>query len=528
MNIPVHDYTARGASRSAERGGRGVEFGPIDPYNNEWVLMQQARERESLYKLLDMVLPVHASLGSTVEELGSGIINQASGRGTSVAKHSKWRGEPYEPSPMDKLASLGGTWTGNAIQDLGDALQMSPEDLIKLRQSVLALQDNPELQSALLQNLAQGLKARYGSGDGVISAAEDFGGPGMAIAAGRGGKALGKIFKLGQQKGKGADLPITDPDLPPVVMGGVGEGVADELAEMKKRLDQLGQSDPNIKWAPSDAELAEWLKKEDSKGLDSEGYVEGENVDPAMVKKSDLDKGEGATSFDILDTNKTLEEIEDALQAGDVSAIYTFSDSDIDKAIQDINKKLNTNPPADTDWLDDALDLFVSERHKRKRRKDKGEGGSAGAQKTQTELQQMMQIERKVQQEVKDITPVGGLHHEYFNKGAFDKDADLGNIDRLLGQGKFVSKRNTWHFPEDADPAVFSLNAFMSRMYQHQHEASSDEVIILMDILERAQNLPSKRKLSSMAEDIYKMISGPTKKLLAKEYGGSSPLGFDF
>ena len=510
MNIPVQDYPARGLSRAEESGRSGVGFGPIDPYNNEWVLMQQARERESLYKLLDMVLPVHASLGSTVEELGTGIINQAQGRDTSVAKHSEWRGEPYEPSPMEKLASLGGTWTGNAVQDLGDALQMSPEDLIKLRQSVLALQDNPELQSALLQNLAHGLKARYGSGDGVISAAEDFGGPGMAIAAGRGGKALGKIFKLGQQKGKGADLPITDPDLPPIVMGGVGEGVAAELAEMKKKLDQIGQSGPE-KWAPSDAELAEWLKKEDSKGLDSEGYVEGENVDPAMVKKSDLGKGEGATPFDILNTYKTLEEIEDGIHAGDV-----FSDSDIDKAIQDINKKLNVDPPADRDWLYDAIDLFISERNKRKRRKDKGEGGSAGAQKKQGWESQMMAESGKVQPDLGDITPKGGaIGKVAYNIENFHADADIGNVSQLLENANWSSKRNIWNFDIDPDVGVFDLNGFFTRMAHPKHKLNSDEVTVLSRVLEQAKTYPSRRNLSSMAEDLYKtMVSGPAKSAL--------------
>ena len=528
MNIPVRDYTARGLSRAAESGRSGVGLGPIDPYNNEWVLMQQARERESLYKLLDMVLPVHASLGSTVEELGTGIINQAQGRDTSVAKHSEWRGEPYEPSPMEKLASLGGTWTGNAVQDLGNALQMSPEDLIKLRQSVLALQDNPELQSALLQNLAHGLKARYGSGDGVISAAEDFGGPGMAIAAGRGGKALSKIFKLGQQKGKGADLPITDPDLPPIVMGGVGEGVADELAEMKKRLEQIGQSGPE-KWAPSDAELAEWLKKEDSKGLTSEGYVEGENVDPLMVKKSKSD-------FDIFSktwTENELNKFEDQQlmnwgtggQGKDV-----LLDADVDKAIKDLNIQINKDP-GDGTWAY-LLSFLTKERDRRRAWRAKHNmatgteskdstfgdplGGSAGAQKKQGWESQMMAESGKVQPALGDITPTGGaIGKVAYNIENFHADADIGNVSQLLENAKWSSKRNTWNFDIDPDVGVFDLNGFFTRMAHPKHKLNSDEVTVLSRVLEQAKAYPSRRNLSSMAEDLYKtMVSGPAKSAL--------------
>jgi len=36
----------------------------------------------------------------------------------------------------------------------------------------------------------------------------------------------------------------------------------------------------------------------------------------------------------------------------------------------------------------------------------------------------------------------------------------------------------------------------------------------LADVLTEAARLPSKRNLSSMAEDLYKMLSGPTKEQL--------------
>jgi hypothetical protein len=600
MNIPVRDYTARGLSRAAETGGRGVGLGPIDPYNNEYVWANQQANTQALYDALGLILPVHPALGSNLQELGRKVMDAAVGQGTTVGKNRKWLEGSNTPSALDRIGGLIGTWTGRAGDDIGSALGLSPEDLAKVSRALASLNNDPEAQSEFLKSLGQGIKARYGGKDGPLAFAEDFGPAPLGIAASSkrisdaARKALRNI-KLEKQAGV------------PDVKG----------TEFRQAFDELAESEPlkgleSVDWEPKDDEFYKWLEA-DSKvdpndpGLTSEGvnlYKEGlekkgkgeptpsKPSDPKFVPlyddeiaalsddaldieinrtnttinkmtksgphkagkdigsglmdedhegylldfKEELEKlvaernrRKGASSFDVLDANfLTIQEIKDAIDAGDI-----FSDSDIDKAIQDINKKLNADPPTDADffdkdWLDDALDLFVSERHKRKRRKDKGGGGSAGAQKTQSKLQQMMQIEGKVQPDIKDITPVGGMHHEFFNKKAFDKDADLGNIDLLLSQGKFISKRNTWHFPVDADPAVFNLDAFVNRMSQHQHKASSDDIIILMDILERAKGLPSKRKLSSMAEDLYTMLSGPTKNLVVSEYGGSSPLGFDF
>ena len=511
--VPVADYTGR------QDPGKG--------YLNEYDVLQRDLENLGIF-------PVAPGFGSSMSELGDMILYSSTGRSGAIDRVNN----------LDRYASLPFTWIGQAAQEFGGLLSMTPEELMQLRKSINALVSN---DPSAREDLWEGVKeAGRNYQSDPMSVAEDFGGgvPGIAIAA---PKVAGKLLKGlggggdvggGGGKVKGAEhIPhkprqgVVDEELEPdmsMVTSPEAQYVIDSATGTRKSLPKIVDPD---EW--SEAGMQEFLDADvvpenwnpgDSKDLTSEG-----------VKKSDA---EWKAEHEGLASGKT-EPLPDSM-------IRDLTDESLDLEIRKsnwtINDQQNTLKNPSLNYLDEdlkgmqedlkqfkiELEKLVEERHKRQRRKDKGEGGSAGAQKTQTEVQQMMQIERKVQPKMKDITPVGGLHHEYFNKGAFDRDADLGNIDRLLGQGKFVSKRNTWHFPEDADPAVFSLNAFMSRMYQHQHKASSDEVIILMDILERTQNLPSKRKLSSMAEDIYKMISGPTKKLLAKEYGGSSPLGFDF
>jgi hypothetical protein len=522
MTQPIYDFTGRG-----ERGVGGGPLGPIDPYNNEWVRQSQEVNRQAFYELLGMILPVHEKFGAGLDKLGQAILDSASGRGTTVAKA---QGEDYRPGVADRLAGLTGTWTGNAMQDLGAAFQMNPEDLVKLRQSVLAMQDNPELQGELLTGLTAGLRERYGDSEGLLAAAEDFGSPGLGIAAS--GKAAGLTRKLISKDPVEPVTPVhkgmvNTPHHPPAagLMGMIREDAPQgPLATPSDTQVILGQAAelgtgpstrqgmPTPEWDPEDPEFQAWLKEDKLEGAEPpvsrEGvhYVEGENVDPAMVPKR-------KSEFDILNTDKSLEEIEDAIQAGDV-----FSDSEIDTAIQDINKKLNLDlssyvHPDEKDWLEDALNLFVSERHKRKRRKDKGEGGSAGAKKQMSQLDQM-KAEGAGE-------PDAGWPVAHGIEG-FTGDADFGaEVTDLLSKAQFSPKRNLWIFPDVGAGAegTFDINGFINRMGNPRHPVNTEELSILGDILTLASQYPSKRNLSSMAEDLYKMVSGTIKERLRADQG---------
>ena len=154
-------------------------------------------------------------------------------------------------------------------------------------------------------------------------------------------------------------------------------------------------------------------------------------------------------------------------------------------------------------------DCQIDER--RRRRDAKGGGGSAGAQKAQGSIDQMMQESGKVPADLPDM-PGGAIGKLAYNIENFHADADIGNVPQILENAKFVSKRNLWHFPVDPDVGVFDLNGFFNRMAHPKHELNSDEISVLARVLDQAKSYPSRRNLSSMAEDLYKtMVSGPAK-----------------
>ena len=362
MTQPIHDFTGRG-----ERGGRAVSggvLGPIDPYNNEWVRQSEEVNRQAFYELLGMILPVHKKFGEGVDKLGQAILDSASGRGTTVAKA---QGEDYRPGVMDRLAGLAGTWTGNAMEDLGAAFQMGHEDLVKLRQSVLALQDNPELQGELLTGLAAGLRERYGDSEGLLAAAEDFGSPGLGIAAS--GKAAGLTRKL---ISKDPVTPVTPthkgmvnpPGEPPA--GGVlmqpREGSWQQPFATPGETQMIGNQDiagvggarqgmPTPEWDPEDPELQDWLKKDMLEGaeppISREGvhYVEGENVDPAMVPR-------GAKESPIV-TNYT--------------DIPSMTDDQIRKELRDFEEMYFEEMDAENPAIDKYLQKLLGEKAKREK-----------------------------------------------------------------------------------------------------------------------------------------------------------------
>jgi len=118
-----------------------------------------------------------------LQELGNMIVDVASGGGTTVAQDRAITKGKHDPSSMDRVGGLLGTWTGNTFEDIGQALGMTPEDLARVARAFKQLQSDPEAQGELLRGLGQSMKARYGGDDGPLAAAEDFGSPGLGIAA---------------------------------------------------------------------------------------------------------------------------------------------------------------------------------------------------------------------------------------------------------------------------------------------------------------------------------------------------------
>ena len=155
--------------------------------------MRQQQNTEALYEALGIVFPIHPALGHQLQELGNMIVDVASGGGTTVAQDRAIFKGKHDPSNIDPVGGLIGTWTGNVQEDIGQALGMTPEDLAKVSRAFRELQSNPEAQGELLRGLGHAMKERYGGEDGPLAAAEDFGGLGALLPAGRGAGNTGKL-----------------------------------------------------------------------------------------------------------------------------------------------------------------------------------------------------------------------------------------------------------------------------------------------------------------------------------------------
>ena len=227
---------------------------------------------------------------------------------------------------------------------------------------------------------------------------------------------------------------------------------------------------------------------------------------------------------------KAMDELEgmegDLEDAG--PSLQDITDDALDAEIMEFNKILNSGfevenqSPSIFESYKEHLQNLVNERRRRRKNKgDSGEaygypggGGSAGAQKAQGSIDQMMQESGKVPADLPDM-PGGAIGKLAYNIENFHADADIGDVPRILENAKFVSKRNMWNFPIDPDVGVFDLNGFFNRMSHPKHELNTDEITVLARVLEQAKSYPSKRNLSSMAEDLYKtMVSGPAKSAL--------------
>ena len=593
--VPVQDYTGRGREQNLREGGRVVGEGawgqgPIDPWVNDWTRLNQQNNTQALYDALGVILPVHPALSGKLQALGRSIMDAAVGQGTTTAKDQAYQTGQYDPSSLDRVGGLMGTWTGRGFDDIGQALGLTREDLAKVNRAIQSLQHNPEAQGEFLRSMGQALKARYGGDDGVLAAVEDFGSPGMSVAAGRGvTKAAAKAFKTHQKTLLSGTPDISKGESIGDLITGTRTSPADPIADM-----------PVPDWTPDNSEFYTWLKKDEQvdMGLVSEGFVEGANVDPGMVQKSSLELPEEwaagkqsklqnlsdedlskvteklrakLTSFPDSANPEEVAEIRSLLneataegrkrrgssepevyegpsapdkgfEGGDVgggeseelfelkSEIASYSDSDLDIEINETNQLINGwkemyGENINLDELNNTKEYLQELVNARNKRRREGGGGSAGAKKARTPLEQMEGIDPSIPKEYggpKGVTPKGGwIGKQAYNIENFSADSDLGDIAALLDQGQFSTKRNLWIFPTEPDVNVFDINGFINRMGNAGHKVNTDELSVLSDVLTEAAKLPSKRNLSSMAEDLYKMFAGPTKDQLRG-------IGFEF
>jgi len=179
--------------------------------------MQEESNTQALYDLMGKVFPVHPALGGQVQELARMIMDGASGQGTQTSKEREWFTGKSDPSKLDRVGGLIGKWTGNAVDDIGQALGMTAEDLMSTARTVKDLGNDPQAQLELLQGIGQSLKAKYGGDDGALSALEDFGAPGGAFLA-TGPRVLGNLLQGSMPKGSNImpdapprkDMPLPD------------------------------------------------------------------------------------------------------------------------------------------------------------------------------------------------------------------------------------------------------------------------------------------------------------------------------
>ena len=637
MNQPIHDYTGRsegGVASRASGASLASAYPPIDPYNNDFTRMQEESNTQALYDLMGKVFPVHPALGGQVQELARMIMDSASGQGTQTSKEREWFTGKSDPTKLDRVGGLIGKWTGNAVDDIGQALGMTAEDLMSTARTVKDLGNDPQAQLELLQGIGQSLKAKYGGDDGPLAALEDFGAPGGAFLATGPRRVIGNLLggEVGSKQigmpdrvdapefsdalgGLGKEVPRKDMPLPDWEGGSDTEfakfldhdesinpggyqtyvdpdftkkldGLADENLEdlidalSLKKWDKKGQTvsdhDTNLKHlAMAEDELRKRQEPLHQKAMDELEGMEGdladagpslqtmtddaldadiqftnnylnsgfgtENLNPSVLEsyKEHLQnlvkerrrrrkaKGGSGEAYgysleksgeDITDPYEKFDDFEEMEKSFDLQGLSDKALVDktnkTHQELKDLEKtdifsmneaQLKTHKNKNAELLD-----LLDERRRRREAKGGG-GGSAGAQKAQGSIEQMTQQSGKVPADLPDMKG-GAIGKLAYNIENFHAGADIGNVPRILENAKFVSKRNMWHFPVDPDVGVFDLNGFFARMAHPKHELNADEITVLARVLDQAKAYPSRRNLSSMAEDLYKtMVSGPAK-----------------
>ena len=455
------------------------EVKTLPGYQDDWDLLQENLESSGMF-------PFAPGLGDAASELGDLILYSASGKG---------RDGIDRVNDLDRFVTLPATWAGQAAQEFGGLLQMTPEQLVQLRRSLGALfSGDPEAKAALWEGIKQ---AASGYGEDPMSLAEDVGSPGLAIAAPRLSQKIlsglaKKTPKMDFPEGPGLEKLSPKTPEPPLA------------PEVSAQQLQSYHTPQTAGWDVDNIDADQW-----------DNFVHSNDPDAIKITHTELDVAEdlppegfpggaGDSAFDYetqkwvegvpaLDMKiKQIKEELEILQGPKGAGYAQFTGSDLDTAKKMAQQKL------------DDLEF-------RKSQRKKGGGGSAGAQKAKGWEAQMMQESGKVQADLPDM-PGGAIGKLAYNIENFHAGADIGNVPQILETARFIPKRNMWHFPVDPDVGVFDLNGFFNRMAHPKHELNSDEITVLARVLEQAKAYPSRRNLSSMAEDLYKtMVSGPAK-----------------
>jgi len=329
-------------------GGGRQEVTAMPGYRDEWDILQESLENTGMF-------PFAPGLGDFASELGDLILYSSSGKNRTGIDRV---------NDLDRLAALPATWAGQAAKEFGGLLQMTPEQLVQLRRSIGSiLNDDTNARSALWE----GVKAAgRGYQKDPMSAAEDFGSPGMmGIAA---PKLLSGMAKKALQS---SDVPVKQPKLDVQQgMEAVGPEVPSQVmpSEVTGKQLEAFHIPETVGWDVDSIPDDQWNKFVNTGDPDAikveSGLPDPDDVDFEMpqTEATAPSKPSDPSNFDILNTDKTLEDIQNNIYYDNV-----YADADIDKAIQDLNKALNKNPSEDMSvWLNDALNMFVSERRRRR------------------------------------------------------------------------------------------------------------------------------------------------------------------
>ena len=282
-------------------GGQRREVHTMPGYSDEWDLLQEALETTGMF-------PFAPGLGDFASELGDLILYSSSGKGRTGIDRV---------NDLDRYAALPATWIGQATQEFGGLLQMTPEQLVQLRRSIGSiLSDDNNARSALWEGVKE---AGRGYQEDPMSAAEDFGSPGMI------GIAAPKLLTgMAKKVLKGEDMPVKQPGVD--IQQGTG-AFAPETPSKMMPPEVTGQQlqayhmPETVGWDVDNIPADQWNKfvhTGDPNAIKVEGAIPDADIDKPLTKQQALQEfaklwGEGAEfkqlkdAMDLLDGPKGSE-----------------------------------------------------------------------------------------------------------------------------------------------------------------------------------------------------------------------------